>query len=294
MTLKELFRASKKEEIYKFYVKMVKKPKTYEKITRLDIYHSILEYYQIDPEAILRLCSIEEINALKNLLNEEQNSKSGGYIEYLIFNNLKQNYLVIEEDKYYIPKDLINYIKMAINLYDEKEYALKDMLDSVILGITRIYNVLQVDKLLLILKSFNGIFTWRSLKDYIINNLRLNDKVAIKKYKGIYYVISLENLFYKDVLRLRKNEIPELQNSLEEIISIGKYKINLFKEPVFKFLNFLEFHLDPLYIAAIIEEMIIYAGLDLNDKEVLKLIANDILPLYNSLIDVAPFFSCWI
>jgi len=211
-----------------------------------------------------------------------------------LFENLKNNFLIlVENEEYYIPKDILNCIKMAINLYNEEIYSLKDITDSLLLGIVRVNNVVKASELLEMLKTYHCIFDNKSLKTYIESNYRLKGLIKIVKYKNIYYVVSLENLFYKDVLKI--NKIVERQNyNNEELISIGKYKVNLFKKDIYEFLNYLEAHLKPVYINQIIDELTIYMGFNINDKKVLNTISDGIKELYESLLKVLPYLPIWI
>jgi len=229
MTLEEYFAKIKKEDIYNLYTKVVGTAKEYSKITRKSMYDEIINTYIDDPEIILKMISTEEVHILKTLINENISIKNNGYIDYILFEHLKKQFLILENEEYYIPKDLVNCIKMAINLYNEEIYSLKDITDSLLLGIVRVNNVVKASELLEMLKTYHCIFDNKSLKTYIESNYRLKGLIKIVKYKNIYYVVSLENLFYKDVLKI--NKIVERQNyNNEELISIGKYKVNLFKK----------------------------------------------------------------
>ena len=295
ITLKKYFTQNKKSVAYHFYTKINNNPLGYEKITREEIYNYVISSYVEDPEIILRLCSLEEINILKNLLEENLPRTNNGYIEYLLFQDLEANNLVFATDKeYYVPKDLINPLKMAMNLYQEEEYSLKDVTDSVLLGLMRIYNVLLVSDYLKYLSDYNIIFDRNSLINYFLNSLRLKDKLLIITYKNEEYVISLENPYYKDVLTLR--EIPDTRASyrLEELISYGKYKINLFEPEIFNFLSFLEAHLTPDYVSLIINDIIVYMGFRLNNPTLIHSITDNIKELEEAIYKVLPYFPIWI
>ena len=294
MNLKDYFKESKKEVIYNFYQKICLKPKDYEKITKDQMYKYIIDSYIEDPEIILRLINIEEINILKGLIIENMPKKNEGYIEYLLIKDLLDNYLILEsETEYYIPEDLINPIKMAINILNEKEYSLKDITGSVILGLIRIHNVILIDDFINYLKEYNIIFDYKSFKEYLKNDIRNKNKINLIKYKGKEYIISLENNYYKDILKIRVTNDYK-HGTLEEVISIGKYKINLFKEEIFAFLNFLEQHLTPPYIDVIINDLIIYMGFDINNEEVLRKIADNIEELYKELLIAKNYFPIWV
>lgn len=294
MTLKEYFQKVKKEDIYNLYLKVVPSSKEYSKITRNEMYEEIKKTYIDDPEIILKMVSTEEVHILKSLISENISTQRNGYIDYLLFENLKKHFLIIEDEEYYIPKDLVNCVKMAINLYNEEIYSLKDITDSLILGINRVHNVLPASELLELLKSYHCIFTFKSLKTYIKNNYRLKGFIDIVKYKNVMYVISLENIFYKDIISINKSEFLRPIYTTEELISIGKYKINLFKKEIYDFLNYLESHIEAKFINQIIEELIIYMGFDINDKKVLNTIADNIKELYDALVNVLPFIPIWI
>ena len=95
MRLKDYLLKEKKEKVYAFYQGIIKKAKDYDKVTRLEMYQEILSFYHDDPEEIFRLCSMEEIHILKNLIEEPLEKRENGYIDYLLFRNLKQNYLIL-------------------------------------------------------------------------------------------------------------------------------------------------------------------------------------------------------
>lgn len=294
MTLKEYITKTDKLNIYNFYHRLVSNPKDYDCITRLEMYNEIIALYKENPEVILKLCTLEEIESLKGLINEKELHDNYGYLEYIVVKNLQNNYLILKEDKYYIPSDIYNYVKMALNIYDEKTYSFRDVTDSVILGTIRIYNVVTLSEFINILaKNYINILA-KDLKAYIETNPKLSHKVMVIKYQKTDYVISLEYEFYKDILELKKDYYKYNDFNLESVISIGKYKINLFKEEVFSFLNFLECHLEPKYIDLIINDLIVYVGFDLNDEEALNNIADGIEELKNEIKKVLNFIPIWI
>ncbi len=295
ITLKKHILTTKKQYAYSFYTKVNPQPKIYEKITREEIYNYLISSFIDDPEIILRLCTVEEINILKQLLETNIPNKNLGYIEYLLLENLLKNNLIFQnETEYYIPKDLINPIKMAINIYNEEEYSLKDVIESALLGLIRIHNVIEINTYLEYLNTYNIIFTIKDLKNYLISSTRLKDKLLIIPYQKKEYVISLEYPYYKDILNLKNPHFKAKHGSLEELISIGKYKINLFQKEIFNFLSFLEAHLEPQYINLIINDLIIYMGFNLNNIEILHSICDNIPPLEQEVTKSLPFFPVWI
>ena len=294
MRLKDYLLKEKKEEVYAFYQGIIKKAKDYDKVTRLEMYQEILSFYHDDPEEILRLCSMEEIHILKNLIEEPLEKRENGYIDYLLFRNLKQNYLILEDkDKYFIPEDIYNYVKMAMNLLDLQAYSMMDVVDSVLLGISRVYNTLTVNDFLEVLNSFYIKYDISDIKKYIKTNKKFIGLIDVIRFQKKDYIISLEYPFYKDVIELRK-DFKIAQYSLEEIISFGKYKINLFQEKVLSFLNFLEMHLNPASIDGLFKDLIFYCGFDINNESVLLDICDGIEELYHEVLVAIPYFPIWI
>ena len=293
-TLKEIFKETKKEIIYNYYLRFITNPKDYSKITREEMYECIYAVFKKNPEVITNMGTIEEANILKRLINEQEIKESHGYLDYILLNNLQENYLIYKENNnYYIPEDIFNYVKMALNIYNEEEYTYHDISDSVIIGLIRMYNVLSLEDFINHLRIYNIILDEKTCKDYLKNNIRLNKLLMVIKYKKKDYIVSLE-YYYQDVLNLKKTDIPSPIHTLEEMISIGKYNLNLFKEEIFNFLGFLESHLEPQIIKFILHDLYIYTGFDINNLEVLKNISGNINELYTKILSVVNYFPCWI
>ncbi len=294
-TLKEIFKESKKEDIYNYYLRFVTNPKEYNKITREEMFDCIFKIFKETPEVITTMGTIEEVNILKRLINEEEVKETNGYLDYLLLKNLQENYLIYEEEKhYYIPKDIFNYVKMALNIYNEQEYTYHDISDSVILGLIRMHNVLSIDDFINYLRSYNIILDKATCKNYLKNNIRLNNLIGVVKYKKQDYIISLEYNYYRDILNLKTNDLPRPTYTLEQMISLGKYNLDLFKEDIFNFLSFLEGHLEARIIKLVLDDLRIYAGFDINNLTVLKNISGNINELYLKVVNVINFFPCWI
>jgi len=295
MTLKEHILKDDKEVVYNFYKRIIKNPKDYSSVTRLDMYNEIIALYKENPEEILKLCTLEEIASLKGLINEKEVHDNYGYLEYIVVTNLKSNYLILKDkENYYIPKDIINYVKMSLNIFNEKSYSFKDVTDSVVLGLISVYNVVSSQEFVNLLAKHYINMALKDLKGYIEANPKLSHKIAVIKYKKQDYVVSLEHLYYKDILNLKKEYYKYKDYSLEEIISIGKYKINLFKEEVFAFLNYLECHLEPVYVDLIINDLVVYVGLDIRDEDTLMSIADNIEDLLKEIKKVLCYFPIWV
>lgn len=294
MSLKDYMLKDSKEEVYRFYLKINSNALDYERVSRNDMYLNILSLYKKDPEIILRLCSMEEIGILKKLLDGKIKKQDNGYIDYLLFQNLMSNYLILlENNEYYIPEDLINCVKMAMNLLNEEEYSMQDVVDSAVIGISRVYNVLPLEEAILLLKEYAIYYDLVKLKKQFKTNLKWKEKVGIIRYKKRDYLVSLEFPFYKDVIELRRN-FKIAKYSLEELISFGKYKLNLFQEKILGFLNFLEIHLNPREINSLIDDLVFYSGFDINNESVLLNICDSIEELYQQIVDVIPEFPMWI
>lgn len=294
MKLKEYMLKDAKERVYDFYSLVVKQPLAYEKVSRNDMYHSILSLYKSDPEIITQLCNVEEINILKKLLDDKIKKQENGYIDYLLFQDLQKHYLVLlENNEYSIPEDLVNYVKMAFNLLDEEQKAMSDVIDSVILGIAQVYNTIKVDEVILLLSEHTISYDRATFMKQIKSNLRWKRKVEVVRYKKEDYLVSCEFPYYKDVLKLRR-PFKMAKYRLEELISFGKYKLDLFQEKVLNFLNFLEMHLYPVDLNAFLNDLIFYAGFDVHSESILTNICGSIEELYKETSTVLPEFPVWI
>lgn len=294
MSLKEFISKSAKDNVFAFYQRIQMNPKDYEKITRNEIYDEIISCYKEDPEIILKLCNMEEIHILKKLLDEPVFKNENGYIDYLLMKDLLDNYLVLLEDgKYYIPDDLINYVKMAINLLDESKYSILDVVDSVILGIVRINNVLLFDTFVSVFNRYCREDQILDVKEYIKSHPKLNHRVDIIRYQKQEYIVSKEYYYFKDVLKLRTSFTVK-DYSLEEVIGFGKYKLDLFQEDILRFLSFLEIHLDSRSIDLLIGDLNFYGGFHINDEAMLLQICDHIEDLYKEVRKIVSNFPCWI
>ena len=292
MTLKEYFLKTNKLIIYKFYAQFFAKPLKYDNITRKEMYHQIINLYKKNPLIIINLCSMEEISILKSIISEN-NIRHTGYIEYLCYQNLLNNFLLMEDKKeLFIPTDIINYIKMALNLFDELTYSNQDIEISALIGLSRIYNCLPVNDLIPILAKYH--ITINNLKDYINKNIILKKRVEIVKYQKEDYFISKEYLYYKDIIKLQNHNQSYFLYTLEEVISFGKYKINLFCPEILEYLSFLEIHLEDKYIEALLHDLIIYMGFDLNNIVILNKITDNIKELLEETNKVLPYFPIWV
>lgn len=294
-TFSSLFTNLKKEKAYDFYCKIINKPKKYENMTRKGMLEEILNVYYNDPEIIFDLCTMEEIQILKHLLEEDISVLNHGFIEFLLFQELKDHYLIIEENNFYhIPTDLINYIKMAFNLYDEQKQTIQDVVNNLLLGFSRIYNVLKLEEIPELFQTYSIFMELKDIKKFIRSSMYLKDRVSIIKYQNKEYMVSLEYFFYKDVLELKDFSFPKKIFDFVEVISIGKYKINLIEEKTFQFLNFLESHFRVQILEYLIDEIMIYAGFDLNDVSALKKITGQIPQLFEEVSKVIAYFPVWI
>ena len=284
-----------KSAVYNYYAKIVKKKRNYEEVTKNIMYQEIKDSLQENPEIILESCTKEELSILKALIINNVEKRDVGYLEYITINNLKSNYLINENPKeYYIPTDMLNYIKMAINLLEEESFTFLDIEISVAIGLTRIYNVLSFKDFYNIYKKYCLPVTEIELKKLLKNNYRANLYIKIVKYQKEEYVVSKEFDYYKDILALNDKKFTEHEYSLEEVVCFGKYRINLLKKEIFEFLNFLECHLEAKYIYKLIDDIIVYKGFLLNDEDLLNKIAGNIKELYIYIKDIIKFFPNWI
>ena len=94
-------------------------------------------------------------------------------------------------------------------------------------------------------------------------------------------------------MKLRKS-LNKNCYSLEEVLSFGKYKLNLFQEEVLYYLNFLEIHLDSKSILLLVHDLVFYCGFQINDDAMLLEICDQIGDLYNETKKIVFYFPNWL
>ena len=118
------------------------------------------------------------------MINEKEVHDNYGYLEYIVVTNLKINYLILKDkENYYIPEDIINYVKMSLNIFNEKSYSFKDVTDSVVLGLISVYNVVSSQEFVNLLAKHYINMALKDLKGYIEANPKLSHKIEVIKYK---------------------------------------------------------------------------------------------------------------
>ncbi len=294
-TLKDVANKVSKEGFYEYYKIIIKSPKSYAKITKMQMYQEVIEAFKEDPEIILNLCNAEEINILQSLLEKPRIQKKYGYIEYTLFFDLFVNYLVgLENKEYFIYEDIYNYVKMALNLYNKKEHDLTDFYSTVIIGLTHIYNVLELDLFIELLHNYNIKITKETFITSLHDNRRLYECVDIVKLNKKSYVISKDYPYFEEVLEKRLPSFSLKKYTLEETLSIGKYHLNLFNPNILNFINYLEMHMEPMYIFQVINDMVACRGLGFTDEQSLRQISDNINDLYQEISKNIADFPCWI
>ena len=99
---------------------------------------------------------------------------------------------------------------------------------------------------------------------------------------------------YKDIFDEINQDIEPYKFMLDEVVSIGKYRINLFDQNIIDFITFLEMHLPSFYVEKVIKEISLYSGFGIDNDDILKSISGNIEALYQELKKAYPSFPCWI
>ncbi len=294
-TLKEFLETFAKQHYYTYYKKVISKPKKMAEVTNMEMYDAIIDLYKEDPEVIIQLCNIEEMQILNNLIDFNIKKEGLTFLDYCHLVKLQKNFLIIAGEKeYYIPSDILNYIKMALNLYDEEKEVFTDVANNTILGLIRIHATQPLPTFIKTLEKYKQFYTEDSLRLTIKKSLYLKDKVDIIKYQNEPYVVSLEFHNCQKLIHLTAYNITPPYYKLEEIVSIGKYHVDLFKQPILQFISLLESHMEANPIYGLVNRIIFYAGCGLDDPEDIRKIACDIEELYQGILKVLPYLPVWI
>ncbi|MGI6329375.1 MAG: YecA family protein [Bacilli bacterium] len=246
MKLKELLRNYQKKQIYFNYCFLKKEPKEYQKITKYQIILDIYEMYNSNPDFIKDICSTEELLLLKKILKGEVENivitkKEETYERYNLLNSLEQKFLLsldFFDPKIKVPEEIEKSIKIALKNFNKEELKERDELRYLIVGLIRTYFLLTRDEFFQYFSEYYSL-SYVDLNNYIDNNLYF--KRFITKLPDDYY-LSKEYEIYLEVItneRKKKNSSFFHLYKKEELISVGKNRINLEDEDINKFYNFL-------------------------------------------------------
>lgn len=251
MTLKEQVKHFRKDYIHRNYSRIIKNFKDYDKISRNKIIDEIKKEYD-NPNNIIDICSIEELELLKKVMNKKISYKELRTKHEYEFRNLVDKFLVTAtiDDKLFIPEEIEESVKIALKQINEEEKIKADEINDMLVGLLKIYGIMSKEELYKVYSFYN-----KMEKEYFMNHINNN------KYFNFYYyelyedVIIYEPYYYFedeliyninhkknkegyirnpiDVIYLKYNRFDDRKNSIKEFIKEAE-KFMFFQEKLYE------------------------------------------------------------
>ena len=258
-----------KKDLYDSYSRIIDNPKDYKKINCKDMLNEIKEYYLSSYEVITNICSYQELRVLNRIAKKEMDYEE--IISDIHVNDLRVKLvLIVNNKKAYIPKEFINIIKEAYKNMDKEELEKKESLNTILIGLFRIYGILDFNKLYEILTNYL-VIDKDILKKHLDNNKCFKYYVDIINYKKKDYYIYRTYKEFSDLLFVGINSFKDLDyklRSFEEVIYLRYNNFYEMNKKIGEFINIfgkLNINLDEFY-----NDVIVSTILDDDRKEVIK------------------------
>lgn len=207
-----------KKLLYKNYSVIVDDPKTYRKATAKVIADDLTDYYS-DYKNILEICSYSEIRILKRIVDDD--FKYDDLVKDKNLEDLKFKCLIsTDKDKVTVPESIKESISKAYKAMNREELEQKETINTILIGLFRIYGMLSFEELHEIMDNYLVID-----KDYLKRHLDNNkyfkfyvDKINYKKKE--YYIYrfydELKDIIYKGIESL--NDADYFIRPFEEVV----------------------------------------------------------------------------
>ncbi len=291
----ELLKDANKEQIYDNYTRIVDNPKPYKKITTKDMIKASLDYYS-NYNKLLDICTYQEIRLLHRILKKEVEYEE--VVTDKNFLDLRNKFLLVCSDKeLFIPEELQEIIKDAYKNMNKELEEKKEILNVILIGLFRIYGMLEFNSLYEILINYIGVDK-EVLKKHLDENKCFKfyiDKVTYKKKE--YYIFRTFSYFI-DILYKGIESFKDIDYYLRPFEEIVYLKYNSFYDMNKDILEFIKkmnsYNRD---FTNLYNEMCISALLDDDRKDVIKYLKellgkekdiDNILELFNNAMDNIP------
>ena len=201
MKLKEKINVYRKEVIFENYTKIINDFKEYEKISKNKIADEIIKLYN-DYNIIIDLCSNDELKLLKKIINKKISPQK--IFNEKLWHSLFEKFLLIHDNsnnevKLVIPDEFKDSIKKAIKSYNEEEKIALDSLNSLLIGIIKIYGALKINNYYNIVKKYINI-NKNTFIDFIYNNRFFKYYTYKIEYSNNVYILYEPYYYFEDDL----------------------------------------------------------------------------------------------
>ena len=262
-----------KKNLYESYSKIVDSPKDYKKIISRSIIEEVIEYYNSSYEVLTNICSYQEIRLLYRIVNKELDYEE-------IINDIHSSdlisklLLIIDNNKKiaFVPDEYHKIIKEAYKKMDKEDLSNKESINTIIIGLFRIYGILDFDSLFEILSNYI-VIDKEVLESHVESNKYIKFYIdKITHNKKFYYIFRA----YKDlsdILFTGLNTFKDLDYKIRPFEEVVYLRYNSFynvDKKIGEFINIfskLDINLDDLY-----NSIIVSVVLDDDRKDVVKLL----------------------
>ena len=216
-TYQDFYKECDKVLLYNDYFKLVKNPKNYNSISKQKMGEEIHSLYLENIPSIFETCSLEEIEVIEKLLdnqkltNEERVIAShliGAFITYLDFNS----------NKYRIVEPLKEAIKQHISEVDKARTKDKDNINQRVIALMKIYGSIDTGALAdFYMLYYKGFESRQGCMNYLQKNLYLKRFYKIVRGNGFYQAIYWNYYNYEEEARCVIEDACYKTPSQEEI-----------------------------------------------------------------------------
>lgn len=245
MKLMDFSKMFNKSSVYNEYLNVFNIECNYDRITKSKMIAQIIEYYKNNPNEIVEYCSYDELK----LLSKVSNKKIKKYKFDNLYRKLAERFLLLpEKDLFDVPDELKDAVKIAVKDIDYKKIEKRDIINSRIIGLMKLYGVIHIDMLVDMYNHYYDDYkNFYECKNYILNSFYLRHYIFIDGDICEY------NDYYNYVEYILDNIIDDIGFKYfekEEIESISKSKYNIDDkyvnkiEKIFNKYNIPNFYLD--------------------------------------------------
>ena len=242
MKLKEKINVYRKEVIFENYTKIINDFKEYEKISKNKIADEIIKLYS-DYNIIIDLCSNDELKLLKKIINKKISPQK--IFNEKLWHSLFEKFLLIHDNsnnevKLVIPDEFKDSIKKAIKSYNEEEKIALDSLNSLLIGIIKIYGALKINNYYNIVKKYINI-NKNTFIDFIYNNRFFKYYTYKIEYSNNVYIIYEPYYYFEDdllyMVNYNKNKFKYKIRPIDEVLCLSFSKFNHNNPKIDEFLD---------------------------------------------------------
>lgn len=271
-----------KPYIYNIYVRITLDEKSkYESLTRMKMLERILSFYLQDPSIILAVCSQEEMDILKQIVENKKIEvpfpSQGKQNEELI--GLNNKLLVLEnydgktkKDVYTIPIELEASIVSAISQIDSGKSKKRERIVSLILAMLQLYGMIEKEDLYGLLCSHVSSLSKEEFEEIVSHRILTQD----------YYILEIEFInevktFITDedidmeyieqselIFELPYNELSEM-----ELMKLRKHRINMNDTVIASNMKVIANYFEAEAVEAIKDEILYCVNFDHNVEHLL-------------------------